>query len=273
MNQLASIVGFVGGESKGESREQDDWRDAPISSGEIKAKIKTHVQEIFEFTERSDDQRLFDEVERGGLLPLLFALGRLLLAYFLALRDERSGDIVAWWCRKGYRRRKPGRKYLGSFFGQVCFWRTYVRRPGGQGLRGTGDLHAWSDSSLYLRSQRADIVLTIEHRSEPTPPPVSLRLVSPADGPPHLEVSAPPTQDEPAAQPPKLLNDRVVEALRNGPLSRAALRDRLSVKNERLGVGLAELEQAQKIVRRPDGWALPDDQSTPRVPCSPFPNP
>jgi hypothetical protein len=83
MNQLDSIVGFIGGECKGESREQDDWswRDAPITSGEIKAKIKTHLQGIFEFTERSDDRRLFDEVERG-LLALLFAFGRLLLAYF-----------------------------------------------------------------------------------------------------------------------------------------------------------------------------------------------
>ena len=35
---------------------------------------------------------------------------------------------------KGYRRRKPERKYVSTFFGRVCGWRTYVRRPGGAGL-------------------------------------------------------------------------------------------------------------------------------------------
>src|SRR2546425_2305538 len=76
MNQLASIVGFVGGECKGESREQDAWRDGPATSAEIKAKIKAHFEVILEFLDRSDDRRLFDEVERG-LKSLLFALGRL----------------------------------------------------------------------------------------------------------------------------------------------------------------------------------------------------
>ncbi len=135
---------------------------------------------------------------------------------------------------------------------------TPAGQQAGQGLRGTGDLHAWSDSSLYLRRHHADILLTIEHRSEPTPRPVRLRLVSPDDGPPHLEVAAPDaeTEEDPPARPPRPLHDRVIEALRDGPLPRAALRDRLSVKNERLGDVLTELEQAGRIVRRPEGWAL-----------------
>jgi len=133
MKTVASIVGFVGGECKGESREQDAWRDAPVTSAEIKGKIQGRIEAIFELVDRNDDQRGFDEVERG-LVPLLFGFGRLLFAYYLARREERSADLVDGWYRKGYRRRKPGRKYLGTFFGQVCFWRTYVRRPGGQGL-------------------------------------------------------------------------------------------------------------------------------------------
>src|SRR2546422_4193336 len=133
MNQLASIVGFVGGECKGESREQDAWRDRPATSAEIKAKIKAHFEVILEFLDRSDDRRLFDEVERG-LKSLLFALGRLFVAFFLALRQERSTNVVQSWLRRGYRQRKPERKYLGTFFGQVCFWRTYLRPPGGRGF-------------------------------------------------------------------------------------------------------------------------------------------
>jgi hypothetical protein len=152
---------------------------------------------------------------------------------------------------------------------------TSANQQAGQGLRGTGDLHAWSDSSLYLRRQRADIVLTIEHRSEPTPPPVNLRLVSADDGPPHLEVVAPgaQTEVEPATRPQIPLHERVLEALTEGPLARAALRDRLSVKNERLGVVLADLERARHIHRRPEGWTLTPVDSSASVPCSPFPNP
>jgi AAA domain len=136
---------------------------------------------------------------------------------------------------------------------------TSGNQQAGQGLRGTGDLHAWSDSSLYLRRQRAEIQLTLEHRSQPTPPPVTLRLVSPDDGPPHLEVAAAPSPETNADVPARLarpLPERVLDALREGPLSRAALRDRLSVKNERLGCVLDELAEAGRILRGSDGWAL-----------------
>jgi hypothetical protein len=68
-------------------------------------------------------------------VPLLFALGRLFLAYYLARRHEASERELGPWLRRGFRRRKkPERKYLGPFFGRVCFWRTYVRRGRGTGL-------------------------------------------------------------------------------------------------------------------------------------------
>jgi hypothetical protein len=133
MNDLATIVGFVGGECKGESQEQDAWREAPVPSAEIKGKIRGRVKAIFELVERGDDRRGLDEVERG-LVPLIFGLARLFLAYFLARREEHSASLLERWQRKGYRSRKPERKYLGTLFGQVCFWRTYVRQPQGQGL-------------------------------------------------------------------------------------------------------------------------------------------
>src|SRR5262249_26372122 len=51
----------------------------------------------------------------------------------------------------------------------------------GQNLRGSGDLHAWGDSNLYLRRQQATLSLTIEHRAAPAPEPLALRLVSHAE--------------------------------------------------------------------------------------------
>lgn len=132
MNIVKSIVGFLGGECKGETPEQSSWRDAPAPSSEIKSRIRAEIEGLFDFVDRKDDTRSFDEVERG-LRPLLFALARLLLACFLAVREERSSETVSVWLKKGYRRRKPERKYLGTIFGSVCFWRTYVRLPGGRG--------------------------------------------------------------------------------------------------------------------------------------------
>lgn len=131
---LDTIVGHVGGRCKGEDEEQRDWRETPATSSQVRAKIEGQFEEVFAFLERKNDRRSFDDVERG-LIPLLFGLGRLFLAFYLASREERSKDEVAKWARRGYRPREPKqRKYLNTFFGRVVFWRTYVRKPGGTGL-------------------------------------------------------------------------------------------------------------------------------------------
>lgn len=133
MNDLATIIGHMGGQCKGEYAEQKVWEEAPAPSSEIKAEIHAHLERFLAFVEKEDDRRRFDEVERA-VIPLVFTLGRLLLNYFLARREEKSEGEIKRWLDKGYRRRKPERKYLNTFFGRVCFWRTYVRRGGGAGL-------------------------------------------------------------------------------------------------------------------------------------------
>jgi len=130
---VETIVGHVGGRCKGESAEQDAWKEAPVSSSQIKKTIQGHVEGILAFIDRSNDSRPFDKVERG-LRDLLFALGRLCLAFFLALREERSEREVERWKRREYRCRDRERKHLNTFFGRVTFWRTYVRRQGGAGF-------------------------------------------------------------------------------------------------------------------------------------------
>lgn len=131
---LKTIVGHIGGRCKGEWDEQKEWEDRPAGSVEIRVKIKAHLDRIYAFLEVRDDHRHFDEVERQ-FVPLIFALGRLFLAYFLARRHERSEREVAPWLKRGFRRReKPERKYLHTFFGRVCFWRAYVRRSRSVGL-------------------------------------------------------------------------------------------------------------------------------------------
>src|SRR3984885_7383833 len=58
----------------------------------------------------------------------------------------------------------------------------------GQGLRGSGDIHAFGDSNLYLRRSREHLVLSSEHRAAPAATSVYLELVATDEKATHLEV-------------------------------------------------------------------------------------
>lgn len=61
---------------------------------------------------------------------------------------------------------------------------------GGSMLRGSGDLHAWGDSNLYVRAERAVSTITVEHRAAQAPEPFRVRLVEARAGGPALELVA-----------------------------------------------------------------------------------
>lgn len=135
---------------------------------------------------------------------------------------------------------------------------------GGQGLRGSGDFHAWSDSSIYLRHCRGELILSAEHRSASPPDPISLHLVTDDPGQPYLRAVEPLAKEEAT----RSLAVRILEALSSdAPKTRAALRQELRVKNERLGQALSHLENEGTIERHSDGWRL-NGRST-SVPRSP----
>ncbi|HJN12418.1 MAG TPA: AAA family ATPase [Pirellulaceae bacterium] len=120
----------------------------------------------------------------------------------------------------------------------------------GQGLRGSSDIHAFGDSNLYLRRSRDRLVLSSEHRAAAASPPVSLELVATNPQTTHLAVIA-----EIQAEGKHSLQEQVIALLTNGAvLTRAKLRDTLSVKNQRLGEALESLEQAGRIRRTTAGW-------------------
>ena len=58
----------------------------------------------------------------------------------------------------------------------------------GQGLRGSGDIHAFGDSNLYLRRTKEHLMLSSEHRAAPASAPVYLELVATDAETTHLEV-------------------------------------------------------------------------------------
>jgi hypothetical protein len=120
----------------------------------------------------------------------------------------------------------------------------------GQALRGSGDLHAFGDSNLYLRRTSQRLVLSSEHRAAPASPPVVLELVASNAEMTHLEVVAPLPEE-----PRHGLPEQVLALLGDGAAqTRAKLRDALAVKNERLGEALESLQRAGRLRRTPTGW-------------------
>jgi AAA domain len=120
----------------------------------------------------------------------------------------------------------------------------------GLGLRGSSDIHAFGDSNLYLRRAKERMVLSTEHRAAPASPPVHLALVTANPETIHLEVVAQHQDGKPRG-----LEELVLDVLSGGVvLTRAKLRDRLAVKNERLGEVLESLERSGRLRRTVAGW-------------------
>lgn len=122
----------------------------------------------------------------------------------------------------------------------------------GQALRGSGDLHAWSDSNLYLLHHRDRLELHVEHRSQPVPQPLVVRLMN--DDPAHILVEGSVDASEPELGP---LHKNILDAVANGTMTRTALREAVGVRNETLGEALTWLEARGHIQRREGLWAVP----------------
>jgi AAA domain len=120
----------------------------------------------------------------------------------------------------------------------------------GLGLRGSGDIHAFGDSNLYLQRTQEHLMLSSEHRAAPAAPPVYLELVADNAATVHLEVVA-----EHPNENGRGLEEQVLDLLAQGQvLTRTRLRDSLAVKNQRLGEVLESLERAGRVVRTSGGW-------------------
>jgi len=126
------------------------------------------------------------------------------------------------------------------------------RGPQGYALRGSGDLYAWGDAYAYLSRRETAFRLSFEHRSHPATDPLALKLVSRADGSAaHLEIARDQFLSAPA--PLEALAEREIVAA-GAALTRAQLRARLRVNNQRLGVALENLQRTGRVTKTPQGW-------------------
>jgi hypothetical protein len=128
----------------------------------------------------------------------------------------------------------------------------------GQSLRGSSDLHAWTDVGLYLTWHGDQLRLTPELRTAKAPEPIDLLLVADDPGSTHLALRRGPAGG--ADAPPALtLAQRILRILEQrapASLRRAELREELKVNNAKLGDVLGELEQHGLVARRGEGWCL-----------------
>jgi len=190
-----------------------------------------------------DRRRLWEAVRR--LRPRLLVLDPLVRLH--GIDENHAGDVAELL---GYFRT------LQRELGLAVLLVHHTRKnaadgvAAGQGLRGSGDIHAFGDSNLYLQRTKEHLILSSEHRAAPAAAPVYLDLVATAAETTHLEVMAAPDDDT-----ERSLEERVLALLSEGRvLTRASLRDSLAVKNERLGTVLESLERAGKVGRTPTGW-------------------
>jgi hypothetical protein len=197
----------------------------------------------------TDQRRLYDTL--ATLRPRLLLLDPFVRLHSAALNENDAGDVSALLA---YLR---GLQRTFDLALVVVHHTRKNGRPGGAGenVRGSGDFIAWLDSGLHLHRQQDRLLLTVQHRAAPAPAALSLRLHSgDPDGDTHLEVV-----DPPATPPaPSLdLEAEVLATLGQQPLTRAQLRARLRVRNQRLGATLARLAQAGHIARQQDQWVIP----------------
>jgi len=123
----------------------------------------------------------------------------------------------------------------------------------GVGLRGSSDLHAFGDSNLYLRRLAHDgsLELKVEHRAAAPPAPLRLKLVvDDANATARFAAAERDQQEDPTL-------GHVLDLLARSaaPLSSAALREKLGVRNQLVADALRALADAGRIRRAGrDGW-------------------
>jgi hypothetical protein len=203
--------------------------------------------------------RLDDEVDQKRLRATLDRLRPKLLLLDPLVRlhacDENSSQEIAGLL--GYLRELQRRHHVAVVLVHHLGKKTHGQI--GQGLRGSGDLHAWGDDNAYLTRKGEDLLLTLEHRSAPATPPVMLRLVALDDGTQtHLQVLDPQGQDTASCPVNSVpLHEQILGLLIDAgrSLPRTVIRTKLRINNKRLGDALAELERRGLIHRTPDGYA------------------
>lgn len=135
------------------------------------------------------------------------------------------------------------------------------RRPRlGQSLRGSGDLHAFGDTNIYLSKVKGAIRVQLEHRDAPSDEqPIFVKLVgSGATDPVHLKLvdkvsasTAPPSDHD-------IVEDEILAFLSQTPgfVTGDTIRKEIGIRNAKMYQYLRKLEQNGKLRKVARGWMM-----------------
>jgi hypothetical protein len=208
-------------------------------------RVEVHVitAPVLRLDQERDRMRLWETTRR--LRPRLLVLDPLVRLH--GIDENRAGDVAELLAYFRSLQRELGLSVL-----LVHHTRKNAADgvAAGQGLRGSGDIHAFGDSNLYLQRAKDHLILSSEHRAARASAPVYLELVAVDVRTAHLVVIA-----EQSNEMDRGLHERLLALLAGGQvLTRTSLRESLGVKNERLGEVLESLERAGQISHTPKGW-------------------
>ena len=133
----------------------------------------------------------------------------------------------------------------------------------GSAIRGSGDFHAWGDTSIFLKRRGQNVEMRVEHRAALSREPYAIRLTGDTDV--HLElVATDVVADQEVAAERDLGAEAVAFLQVHGPTNRDALRRHLGVRNERVGEVLEQLAVEGLAAREGRVWvAVPSSVPAP----------
>lgn len=225
----------------------------------------------------ADQLRLDDAADREKLEELLQHLAPKLLILDPLVRLHSGAESYVGHIAElfGYLRSVQRRFGVAILLTHhVAKNRSGAAQPG-QAMRGSGDIHAAYDHGATLqRLEDGSVLLSLEHRSAPTPEPIAFRIVSRPGGatsfdvideplaagvPDRQRLDAPRKETVGQAQP-ATIHEQVIELLRQAPepVSQVAIRKALRVRNETLTDILRDLASRGTVrnLGRMQGWQL-----------------
>jgi hypothetical protein len=141
---------------------------------------------------------------------------------------------------------------------------------GGQALRGSSELFAWTDSSLSLRTKGDSLLLGAEHRSAPGLDEVPVELRAGEDGLALRVVERKPNAESQAAplNESMALTNLILIALEQSakPMTPRQLRDACRVRMARVYDALSALSGAGAVVREGSGYRSSSPASARQLP-------
>ncbi len=132
-------------------------------------------------------------------------------------------------------------------------------RPG-QSLRGSGDLHAFGDTNIYLSKVKGAIRVQLEHRDAPSDDqPIFIKLIGSNDNKSvHLKLVDTACGESVPLSDHDSVEDRILAffSKTSGFVTGDAIRKEIGIRNAKVYQYLKNLEQNGRITKAAKGWLL-----------------